>query len=274
MSKKLFAFDVDGTIYSTNSQMLDETKDALKEAKKSGHLLVLSSGRSYSEMQEPLTQVPHGTFDYLVCNNGAYVYDLKTNKEYYDSTIDPKSLKIVLDFAKTIKGLVSVSSVNETSRTLCFDIENGPSWWTDEKDSWLRWGNYVTESEIIDFANKNLLLQIAIRANFEEVKKLKKILDNKVSGIETHIANDAALDIAPANISKKVGLEKVLEIQKDVDVKDVYTFGDSSNDLQMLEWSGHSYAMGNANEEAKKVAKETIGANNTPAIANVILKNI
>ena len=275
MNKKLFAFDVDGTIHSTNSKLLPETKEALKKAKEAGHILVLSSGRSYLEMQEVLDQVPKGTFDYLVCNNGAYVYDLKTNKDYYEATIDAKHLKFILEFSKANKALVSVHTLNGSFRTICFDDKDGPTWWAGERDAWFSWGGFGTEQELLDFSNKNTILQIAVRANFEEVKELKNIVEAKnIPGLEPHIANDDSLDIAPANISKRTGLEKVLEIQKDVDVKDVYAFGDSSNDLQMLEWSGHSYAMGNANEEAKKVAKETIGANNTPAIANVILKNI
>ena len=57
-------------------------------------------------------------------------------------------------------------------------------------------------------------------------------------------------------------------------VKDMIVFGDSGNDIQMLQGAGKSYAMGNGTEQAKAAAHHVIGDNNKPSIANAVKENI
>ncbi|HFI2446572.1 HAD family hydrolase [Streptococcus suis] len=63
-----------------------------------------------------------------------------------------------------------------------------------------------------------------------------------------------SIDILPEGIHKAWGLEQVLT-SLDIEPEQVMAFGDSDNDIEMLNYVGYSYAMENATDKVKAVAK-------------------
>ncbi|HFI0138749.1 TPA: Cof-type HAD-IIB family hydrolase [Streptococcus suis] len=63
-----------------------------------------------------------------------------------------------------------------------------------------------------------------------------------------------SIDILPEGIHKAWGLEQVLT-SLDIEPEQVMAFGDSDNDIEMLHYVGYSYAMENATDKVKAVAK-------------------
>ncbi|WP_311776005.1 HAD hydrolase family protein [Listeria booriae] len=51
---------------------------------------------------------------------------------------------------------------------------------------------------------------------------------------------------------------------------EIATFGDSGNDLEMLQHTTHSYAMQNAQENVKHAANTIIGSNDSEAVLDTI----
>jgi len=83
MKKKIFAFDMDGTSLDSKSEFLPETLKAFKLIQESGSIVVFATGRSKNGV------IPFALAanikSYIVCNNGAYVYDFKNDrKELYE----------------------------------------------------------------------------------------------------------------------------------------------------------------------------------------------
>lgn len=72
-NKKIFAFDLDGTLLSSEGKILESTKQALKKAKESDHLIVMATGRGVSAIYAIYNQLP--IFDYAICNNGTLLYN-------------------------------------------------------------------------------------------------------------------------------------------------------------------------------------------------------
>lgn len=66
-------------------------------------------------------------------------------------------------------------------------------------------------------------------------------------------SNPYTVDIIPKNGSKLLGIEKCVE-HFDITLDQVMVFGDSWNDLEMLEGVGIGVAMGNAEEKVKAAA--------------------
>jgi Cof subfamily protein (haloacid dehalogenase superfamily) len=60
-------------------------------------------------------------------------------------------------------------------------------------------------------------------------------------------------DILSKGMSKKEGIEKILEIEQ-IPLENAYAFGDGDNDIEMLDFIPNSVAMGNASKKAKKHA--------------------
>ncbi|HFR3738709.1 TPA: Cof-type HAD-IIB family hydrolase, partial [Streptococcus suis] len=63
-----------------------------------------------------------------------------------------------------------------------------------------------------------------------------------------------SVDILPQGIHKAWGLEQVLT-GLDIEPEQVMAFGDSDNDIELLSYVGYSYAMENATDKVKAVAK-------------------
>jgi len=77
--------------------------------------------------------------------------------------------------------------------------------------------------------------------------------------------------LTPGGCSKARGLAEVTE-QLSISANEVATIGDWYNDVSMLEWAGHSFAMGQAPEEVKQAAKRSLRATATTggAVAEVM----
>ena len=71
LQSHLLFFDIDGTLVDEETGVLtQETKRALKNARKNGHLVFLNTGRSYSELDPAVVAVG---FDGFVCGCGTHV---------------------------------------------------------------------------------------------------------------------------------------------------------------------------------------------------------
>lgn len=97
MSKKVFAFDMDGTLLNSHDTIPDFTLEALKQAKAVGHVNAICTGRSYFDIVEKRDIAD--VFDYLVCNNGTYLYDMKLGEVIMNKTVSTEIALAAIDFA-------------------------------------------------------------------------------------------------------------------------------------------------------------------------------
>ena len=97
---------------------------------------------------------------------------------------------------------------------------------------------------------ENRITEIGLRRNFD-VEKARKLLgkDAPVDIVDTGFA----IHIKSKKINKGTGLRRIAEMMG-LDARDFVAFGDSPNDIEMLQASGLGVAVGNAHPELKKVA--------------------
>ncbi|HFI0119393.1 TPA: Cof-type HAD-IIB family hydrolase [Streptococcus suis] len=82
-----------------------------------------------------------------------------------------------------------------------------------------------------------------------------------------------SIDILPQGIHKAWGLEQVLTCL-DIEPEQVMAFGDSDNDIEMLNYVGYSYAMENATDKVKAVAKYLAPSHLEAGVLQVIEEHI
>ncbi|HFU4463509.1 TPA: Cof-type HAD-IIB family hydrolase [Streptococcus suis] len=82
-----------------------------------------------------------------------------------------------------------------------------------------------------------------------------------------------SIDILPQGIHKAWGLEQVLN-RLDIEPEQVMAFGDSDNDIEMLNYVGYSYAMENATDKVKAVAKYLAPSHLEAGVLQVIEEHI
>ena len=263
---KLFAFDMDGTIVDTNSNIIPETTSALIEARKKGFKTAIATGRPYSDI---VRDVDSNLFDYLIANNGGYYYDVAKKEFVYENEVPFSMIDVAIQIGKENNCMFAVHAEKSAMRSnisKVVDLTDGPF------EEWMKFDLTPIEN-IMDDIKGQRIMQVSLRSTKEVIEKIKPMFDKYADIVDIHIANEVYLDINPKGVSKLGGLKNVVKLLG-MELKDVYAFGDSGNDLDMLQGAGLGVCMGNGSKDAKEAADVIIGDNNSTAIADKILELI
>ena len=88
MERKLFAFDIDGTLLNSEKKALDSTREALAKLREQGHLVTLATGRSRYMAQEVIWDLDFT--NYVLCNGAAAFVD---HEQYYQNLLHAEALE-------------------------------------------------------------------------------------------------------------------------------------------------------------------------------------
>ena len=265
----IFATDVDGTILNDQGVPHKETNDAFKYAISKNHNIVIATGRSLSRTKDLLKMMPD--VNYLVCNNGSLIKDIQNDKIIDLKTIHPKYYLEMLEFAK--------------NNNLSFSMHTDKSTYTWPK---ARFENTITIDDkfhktitefIIDNPNSEILqngesmTQLSLLGTIDSCKKNFPIIQNMFKNVQSvFLTNGVFIDVNPLGISKWTGL-KFLANSLNIDSKKIVTFGDSGNDLEMLQNAGElGFPMKNSTDDLIAILPTKIGDNNSNAIAKKIIE--
>ncbi len=100
MDIRLIAFDLDGTLLTTDKRLSEENRRALERAAGLGIELVPCTGRFYLGMPEVVRDLSF--INYAITINGAQVLDIKNNYEIYSSTIPFSQAAELIDYCETL----------------------------------------------------------------------------------------------------------------------------------------------------------------------------
>lgn len=271
---KVIIFDLDGTLLNENKEVNKETIKAIQEAYQRGHEVVIATGRSYQQTIDVVNEI--GVIRYVIMNNGGLIYDKENNLIIRNTNPLPKDLiKYFFDivFAKKIPFLLysdldvfvyhfssneDFFSIYVNDRTI--DISN------------------MSVNELLQYFKDNNIDIFNLCAYSEELTEsdwveMFKYYKEDLKECNLTSALKHSIDIYGGSISKYVGYLKLKELLQYSD-NNVYFFGDSNNDFDLMCYVENGIAMGNANPRLKSVAKYVIGDNNSNAIADFIRMNI
>jgi len=271
MSKKIFAFDMDGTILNTNNEIHPDNLKAIKKSKELGYITVLATGRPYSNILIPFNE--HGydvsIFNWMVCNNGAYFYDVNKDSFEYNDFVDQEVIKELINYGEKNNTFFAIHKDGNAFRT---SLGNATIKTIDFPEEFTANHEIYEKEKVMKMALEGNVVQASLRGTKENIARGAKYISDKFGDkVAVAIANEVYLDVNPIGVNKLMGLKHIAS-KYNLSTKDIIAFGDSGNDVKMLEGVGYSYAMGNATKEAKEVANEVIGNNNTNAIAKTILR--
>ncbi|MBO5859615.1 MAG: HAD-IIB family hydrolase, partial [Clostridia bacterium] len=101
MAIKIIATDLDGTLMAPDHLTVTErTKNALINAQQKGVKISIATGRALSFTKGVTDQIPFA--DYVICSNGASVYDRKAEKFIYTNLVSPEVTKEAVAFLETL----------------------------------------------------------------------------------------------------------------------------------------------------------------------------
>lgn len=233
MSKQLLFFDIDGTLVDSATHIIPEsTREVLLTLRSQGHRLCIATGRSFHSLCDGGFQELID-WDAYLCNNGQAIYD-HDHHLLHQTPIDPEAVAAVLALSEEKKSPVFM--MGEVDRL------------TSEADDRVRASHEFFKENIPDVAPYDgtpviMMIIYGDEKDFEEYQN--------IAGIDVIPGQSCYADVVRQGYHKFMGIQKVLE---HFDCKEYIAFGDSLNDVEMLEHASIGIAMGNAHEELKKIA--------------------
>lgn len=287
---KLVAVDLDGTLLNSYGLISEKNKIAIQKAIEKGTKVVLTSGRGAMSVRNLAAEV--GTNEYMICGNGAVVYNLKEEKLEYNNFLSKKKVLQLIKICEENSIYYSVYTQNGiitkslNYNVLFYNYENATK--PDNKKSNIYITDdiykYILEREESDYIkitvcdDNNIIFNSAIK-KLRQVKEVDVLdvghMSRKIikTGTEIHSIEYFYTEVSSQNVNKWNAIEfliKKLEINKD----EVIAIGDNINDQTMLENAGLGVAMANSAPYVQKMAKVVTDSNNDDGVAKVIEKYV
>ncbi len=264
MNYKLIALDIDGTLLNKEKKILPKTKQALIDAQKKGIKVVLSSGRPVPGMlglSKELELEKYG--GYLISYNGGVVYDLKNDKEIYSKSINPSDFQQIYD----------LSIIHNTN---ILTYKNNKVY-AEFSDDYIEIECRINNMEFVEV--DNLLAEIDVcvpkfifTESGEYLEKIEPLIKSELSDkFSVTRSEPFFLEVMPEGIHKGSSLSRLAEILS-IKQSEVMAFGDSYNDMTMIEYAGMGVAMGNAKPEVIEISDYITLSNDDNGIADAIEK--
>lgn len=255
MTVRLIATDMDGTFLdgqgSFDRERFSRVLDQLDQKKIP---FVIASGNGIGR----LLQLCQGFENRLifVADNGAHIYH--QGKTLVRRTIQQEEVEAILHFFKGRWADICLMLSNEEN--IYMQAGAGmPFAGTDlpiEPAQMVAFQNRVTYlDDLSAYPNFETIYKIGLWVPEARVESITEEFNQAFKGQLVAVTSGyGSIDILPAGIHKAWGLEQVLQ-DLGIQAEQVMAFGDSDNDLELLAYAGHSYAMENATDKVKAVAK-------------------
>lgn len=248
MKRKLFAFDIDGTLLGSNKQPLDSTRDALEKLREQGHLVTIATGRSRFMAQNIIMDL--GFTNYVLCNGAAAFLD---HEQYYQNLLDLDGLERFAD--KVEKEGIGLAYVGLD------DVKKTNSHRTEQVREAMKSIEYDAPMLDLDFHKQNDVYQAL--AFYDDSVEGK--FDQSFPEFRFVRWHTESVDIVPKNGSKAATLLNLAD-RVGIDRENIVTFGDGENDREMLREAGIGIAMGNALPHIQKEATFVTDTNDQDGI--------
>ena len=268
---KLVAVDLDGTLLNSYGQISEKNKEIIQKALKKGIKIVLTSGRGLMSVKNLAAEV--GTNEYIICGNGAIVYNLKEEKLEYDKFLSKKKVLQLIKICEKNSIYYSIYTQNGiitkslNYNVLFYNFENATK--PDNKKSNIYITkdiyNYILEREENDYIKITICDDNSIIFN-STIKKLREAKDVEVldvghmsrkiikTGTQIHTIEYFYTEVSSKNVNKWNAIEFLIQ-KLGINKEEVIAIGDNINDQTMLENAGLGVAMGNSAPYIKKMEK-------------------
>lgn len=260
---KVVAVDMDGTFMHDNQTFDHKRFDRiLTELHKKGIHFIVLSGRPYTRLRKDFAGFLN-RIDMIADNGSLLLQDnqiISTHLLTYKTTLD------LISFIKEhySKSSIIVTGINNSYTT----INASPSF----KQTMNFY--YPDRIEVTDLAAainpQDMITKITLSYQYDFSAELEKEF-NQTHAEKIHCTSSGfgLLDIVPYSVNKGSALKYFLRYFG-AKPNELIAFGDGMNDAEMLKLAGYSYAMANAEDHVKKIAKYEAPSNNDDGVLEVL----
>jgi len=256
---KIIFLDVDGTLVDYENNLPESAVEAIQNARKNGHRVYISTGRSKAEVYQNLWDIG---FDGMIGGNGSYVEDhghvimhQLITKEQCIRVVDWLQMRGLEFYLESNNGLFASPHfeaqaervVQEYSRRKGKANANRAMVRTVFPDMIFGGELYRDDLNKVSFIlPKQQAFQVYLEA--------KEAFPDLKAGTWGGDGEKALFgDLGVKDINKANAIQHLLDYLK-ADVTDTIAFGDAKIDIPMLEFCAYGVAMGNGGTEIKEMA--------------------
>ncbi len=258
---KLVACDLDGTLLDSKKQLPKEFPEVINEFKKRGIYFVVASGRSYAGLKEMFA-------DYIddlvfICDNGAFV--MYKGERLVLKLLKKEDVNELVMFTRDMDGLILLCGMNGTYHKSA-----------DSKAANDEIATYYTNRVIVedDLNIEDDIFKVAIydKQNSEEhsYPELLKRYGERYNG---QTSGERWMDVMTGGTNKGTALKDILA-KLEVGFDEAAAFGDYMNDYELLENAYYSFAMANAHEKIKELARYQTASNDENGVVKAIYEYV
>lgn len=263
---KLICCDLDGTLLTSKNKIESEAMTLLRQLQDKGVHVAITTGRAGFDARSHAELISDKT--YYMGSNGAVI----GNKD-----------QIIYD-----------SSMSTDEKTKVFDLiathRFKPIFVTKDRIYVYHWAHYIFHKffyhrgrpgDVINYIPKMDNLKKEVMKDTCKVhkvitlpkwKKSSRLLSasiKKLNAFELAITPGNVFEITGQGISKGSGVKRLCD-HLSIDMSEVVAFGDSQNDIDMLESVGLGVAMDNASDQVKTYADRITKSHNDKGVAFVL----
>lgn len=263
---KLIFLDIDGTIVSLGRSPSKATVEAIRTARANGHRVFLSTGRREADVPEPVRSIG---FDGGIYSAGGRV--VVNGKEIWNRPMPEALVQQAIDVLREWK--------------LYFILESASGAYVGTKNQTFS----HTVSQMIQFLQTAIqIVDQKQRPEHDPVYKIVFLAESsaqveqvvqRLSAVATIVYSSSLFpgitafngEISGRGINKGDALTRICE-SMNADLKDCIAFGDSMNDVEILQAAGIGIAMGNADTCVKEIADQVCESCEEDGIAKALAK--
>ena len=253
--------DLDDTLLNAESELSPYTLDVMRRAKARGIRLIPASGRTSYSMLRFMRQLDTG-LPYIACNGGELVNADHTLMRAFEFA--PEKARAIIRYLREHDFYVQ-----------CY---RGEDFFYDEEcdtsasyanSSHMRGHAVVNLETFVDFDTPKVL---SVQTP-DVVAQMFPIIQSVFPDVSFTISKPYFLEAQPDGISKGSALRLLAETMR-LSPEHTLVFGDSLNDLTMLNFATHSVAMGNAREDVKHAARHICATNAEDGVARFVEEHV
>ncbi len=240
MSKKIAFFDIDGTLTSEiDGSLPDSVIMSIRQARANGNLMFINTGRCFQNVEPRFLEIG---FDGIVCGCGTNIY--YRGEELLHVY---QSHSIVMEILNQAR-LTDVDILFEGKAEAVFDLTRGL---------------YASDAKRLLREFKELHYDMSHPLEAEDYTCDKFVIWYRTAKQRQDFCSVSDkyfqcidrggnfLEFVPYGYSKATGIQYLVE-HFGLKMDEAYAFGDSNNDIAMLEYVKNSVAMGNAYPDSLK----------------------
>ena len=264
---RLLATDLDGTLLRSDGTVSAHTRAVLERAAGVGFPVVMVTGRPIRWL--PDVAAATGLHGVAVAANGALLYDLDREEIVKAQPLTPETMAKVAGVLRDAFPRVRFAA--EYGVDFAYEKQYEHEWAiepaVDNRGSMMP---VVTIGELPELLARPAVKLLARNPDETADGFLHDatVVVGELASV-TRSGTSSLVEIAAPGVTKATGLAAVAA-ELGVDAADIAAVGDMPNDVAMLRWAGHSFAVGNAHTDAIAAADHLLGTNDEDAVAGLL----